>query len=921
MGVPQGVFIFIGMTSFISEVLDQLYSARVDLKRSIFVLPNKRAAVFLKKELSKKLTHPILSPEIFSIEEFIEQMSEISVITQAELLFEFFTVYQLHTPKEEQEPFEAFLNWAPTVLQDFNEIDRFLVDPEKVFGYLKAIKDLEHWSLSDEPTSLMTRYLKFWERLGTYYHALNESLVNRDLGYQGMAFRNAVDQIEPYLSGSADRFHIFMGFNALNKAESLIIQELLNNEVARIFWDTDKVFHQNKKHAAGLYTRSFKNHWPYYKNHSFDWVGDHYSKVKKIDVIGVPKQVGQAKYVGQLLGSLNMTQEDLSKTAIVLGEESLLLPLLTSIPEGISEVNITMGLPLQHIPIAHLFESLFRLHKKQGRSFYYKDVIKILSHSSVSLLMNTKVLLATIHANNKIYITPEWLLEKAPEASKPLSVLFDPWDQNAAKALTNCHELIQELKIAYQQGLNKNRLALEYLYRFYSLFNKLSDLQSRFGHFQNLEAVHQTYKELLRSETLDFKGEPLRGLQIMGMLESRVLDYETVIITSVNEGILPAGKSQNSTIPFELKLEYKLPTYKEKDAVYTYHFYRLLQRAKNIYLIYDTEIDALFGGEKSRFITQLEVEKIHEVSHRVASPSVVFDPKEPKQISKSNAVLSQLYDLGTYGFSPSALTQYIRNPIDFYHQYVLSIKDADAVEEYIAANTLGTILHDTLEQLFLPFKGTYLTEKGLKEASLQRHKVLEENFVQHYGQGNFDSGKNLIVYEVAKQYLLNFLKLEMAELQKGTQIRIIALERKSQTELSINGLKDPVFLRGTVDRIDEVNGELRIIDYKTGATAASDVQVLDWSALSLDYKKSKAFQLLFYAYIYWKSEGVCPKTAGIISFRNLRSGVLSFGTKPSPRGKVNDLITEDTLLQFEELVTDLILEILNKDQPFIEKEV
>ena len=161
----------------------------------------------------------------------------------------------------------------------------------------------------------------------------------------------------------------------------------------------------------------------------------------------------------------------------------------------------------------------------------------------------------------------------------------------------------------------------------------------------------------------------------------------------------------------------------------------------------------------------------------------------------------------------------------------------------------------------------------------------------------------------------------MAELQKGTQIRIIALERKSQTELSINGLKDPVFLRGTVDRIDEVNGELRIIDYKTGATAASDVQVLDWSALSLDYKKSKAFQLLFYAYIYWKSEGVCPKTAGIISFRNLRSGVLSFGTKPSPRGKVNDLITEDTLLQFEELVTDLILEILNKDQPFIEKEV
>ncbi|MEM1001500.1 MAG: PD-(D/E)XK nuclease family protein, partial [Bacteroidota bacterium] len=462
---------------------------------------------------------------------------------------------------------------------------------------------------------------------------------------------------------------------------------------------------------------------------------------------------------------------------------------------------------------------------------------------------------------------------------------------------------------------------LEYLFKFHTLFNKLNDLNKHYGYLKSLESLYVVYKELLNSETLDFKGEPLRGLQIMGMLESRALDFETVIITSVNEGILPGGKTPNSVIPFEIKLEYNLPTYKEKDAVYTYHFYRLLQRAKNVHLIYNTEIDTLKGGEKSRFINQLEVEAIHNIKHQVLSADVTFETPELKTISKNQAIVSKLMEVGQSGFSPSALTKYVRNPLEYYYQYVLGVKETETVEEYIAANTLGTILHESLETLYKPFIGKALTIEALTKSKGSISKIVDQGFIEHYGKGNYDSGKNLIAFEVAKRYLHNFIASEQQSLRQGHIIKIVALEYEDKVTIPIKGLDQTIQLKGTVDRIDLFNGQLRIIDYKTGRVNAVDVAIYDWEELITDYGKSKAFQLLCYAYIYWKSTGVSlPIEAGIISFKNLKSGVLKFGEKPSVRGKLDPLITEDTLLQFEELASQLILEILDVNQPFKEKE-
>ncbi|WP_115460653.1 PD-(D/E)XK nuclease family protein [Winogradskyella aurantiaca] len=910
------------MESFIDQVTKDIITKNYELDQCLFIVPSRRASVFLRRSLSKIISKPVISPEILSIEEFVSSISGLNSIAKVALIFQFYSVYKDLTPEDERQSLEQFMSWAPMIIQDFNEIDRFLVEPSAVFDYLKAIKDIDHWSVASEQSPLIKNHLKFWGRLKTYYHHLNERLDSQGLAYQGMAYRSAVDQLELYISNNSEKRHIFLGFNALNKAESLIIQELLQDNLADIYWDTDITFHNNTDHSAGRFTRIFKNDWPYYRHHDFNWLENNYKTNKHIQVIGIPKQVGQAKYVGQLLNSIYKENPDLSNTAVILGDESLLMPIISSIPKEIPNINITMGLPLKQVPLASLFELLFRIHKKQSRGFYYKDVISLLLHETIKSLTDTQHLIETIQKQNKVYTSLNWLLDAHDGDPEIIRLLFHNWNQSAEDALHSCKALIFILKEHYQSNTEVHQINLEYLFRFNSLFNSIQELNQGQRHMTSLESLYLIYKELLSSESLDFQGEPLQGLQIMGMLESRVLDFETIIITSVNEGILPAGKTQNSMIPYDLKLQYGLPTYKEKDAVYTHHFYRLLQRAKKVYLIYNTEVDALKGGEKSRFISQLEAENIHKIHHKVLSPEVRVEAEILKAIPKTNEVIDKIYHVGSSGFSPSALTKYIRNPIDYYYQYVLSLKELDTVEEHLAANTLGTIIHEILEVLYTPFKGLFLSSDILKEAARNANALVKRFFIKHYGEGNFNTGKNLISFEVAKRYIQNFLELEQQELLSGRRIKILELEHKAAVPLQIKGLRQEVCIKGTVDRIDEVDGELRIIDYKSGRVNASELRLYDWSELITDYARSKAFQLLCYAYIYWKSTGKLPTFAGIISFKNLGGGVLHFGTKLSKNSRtVEQVITPETMATFEELVSELILEILDLNNLFQEKEL
>lgn len=918
------------MIPFIKTVLLDLKSKKLNLEDLYFILPSKRAGVFLKHHLSTLLDQPIFSPQIQSIEEFVEELSGLQTLPNTDLMFRFYETYRHLTKAEDQEPFESFTKWAQILLQDFNEIDRYLIPQEHIFDYLNAIKELNHWSLETNQTDLIKNHLKFWKHLKNYYSTFTEHLLQSKQGYQGLIYREAVENLEPYIENCNNKTHVFLGFNALNTAESQIIQGLLKSDLAHIFWDIDKAFIDDPIHDAGWFTRQHRKKWNYFKTQPFNWVTSYYKEFKNIKTIGIPKLVGQAKYIGKILEEITQEGTNLSNIAVVLGEEQLLLPVLNSIPKSITKLNVTMGLPLIYVPLASLFEQLFVLHKNNPKQYYYKDVIGLLSHPSIYPLFETQSnnvsseIVAHIQKNNIVYITLIELKQLSNSHNELIELLFQSWKNKPEIALKHGSDLIFKMKSNFDSDKNKHSLELEYLYRFNTLFNQLSELNTSYKYLDSIAALQTIYKELLSSETLDFKGEPLEGLQIMGMLESRVLDFETVIISSVNEGVLPSGKTNNSFIPFDVKIENSLPTFKEKDAVYTYHFYRLLQRAKNVYILYNTEIDALKGGEKSRFLTQLEIEGIHNIQNTIVSPDVPLIEHKLAQITKTPSVIKQLKKLSSKGYSPSSLTNYIRNPMDFYYEKILGITEFEDVEENIAANTLGSVIHNSLEDFYKPLEGSLLTLEHLKGFKSQIKNMVTKHFEALYNKGGFSKGKNLIIFEIAQRYISNFINLEIESLKNGNEIKILSIEADEGIDIKIEGLDFPIKLKGKVDRIDSFNGTTRVIDYKSGKVEQGKVEIVDWEDLTTDYNKySKSFQILCYAYMMRQQNRIeLPIEAGIISFKNLNEGFLKFGKKASSHARTKDqLITDETLDNFEIELKKLISEICNPNIDFIEKEL
>ncbi|NQX85383.1 MAG: PD-(D/E)XK nuclease family protein [Flavobacteriaceae bacterium] len=919
------------MTSFIHEVLLDLKEKHFDISDLTFILPSKRAGTFLQKEISKIYKQTLFAPTIYSIEHFVEELSNLNILSNIELLFEFYTTYKSITPKATQDSFDAFSKWAQVLLQDFNEIDRYLIPQKKIFNYLSAIQELnhQHWSLDECQTEMTKNHLEFWKKLFKYYTEFTTRLLTKRKGYQGLIYREAVEHVTTYIERHLEVHHVFIGFNALNTSETRIIQEFLQNGNASIYWDIDRVFMEHHMHDASLFIKQHKTSWSYFENKSFNWISDNYRNKKNIEVLGIPKNIGQAKYIGALLKTLNDGRSP-KDIAVILGNENLLFPILNSIPDTIDTFNITMGFPLRLIPMSSLFDQLFAIHKAGKSDYYYVDIIALLSHPSLSVLFlhrdinYAEVLIQHIQSNNIVQITLDELLTVTPEVAITINLLFDPWKNDPTKALKQCMQIIYKIKETLSDPI-KHRLTLEYLYKFHNVFNTLNTLSLSYTHLDSITSLYSLYKEILSAETLDFQGEPLEGLQIMGMLESRVLDFDTVIISGVNEGILPSGKSNNSFIPYDVKLENGLPTYKEKDAVYTYHFYRLIQRAKKVYILYNTEPDVIDGGEKSRFITQLEIEGIHNINHHIVTPKTPKLNSDLRVITKTPTVLNQIKKIALKGFSPSSLSSYIRNPLEFYYQRVLELKDYDKVEETIAANTLGTVIHNTLEDFYIPLINNVLSESSIKEMQTKIETTVSKHFKKAYKAGNTTKGKNLIIYEIAKRYISNFLETELQAIKQGYHIKIIALERKYEVEVRIPQLEGvPITLKGTVDRIDECNGVLRIIDYKTGKVEQNKVEILDWNDITRDYDKySKSFQLLMYAYmIHCEHPLEKPIEAGIISFKNLKSGVLKFAKKDHVKGKIKThQITAELMLEFETQLHNLILEICNPSIPFIEKEI
>ncbi|MBC8766757.1 PD-(D/E)XK nuclease family protein [Arenibacter sp. BSSL-BM3] len=916
------------MKSFLQQVVDDLLKTYDSFDNIILILPSKRAGTILRTTLANTANKTIFSPKIYSIEGFVEHISKLEAASNMEQLF---TLYKAYSAMEygEKDNFSTFSKWGQTLLQDFNEIDRYLIDAKDIFSYLANIQEINHWSLRKEKSEIITNYIKFWNNLEPLYKAFNDLLKAKKLGHQGLIYRTACEQLKDYLANNENKTHIFLGFNALNTAESHIIQEILTKTKGDIFWDSDTYFVEDAIHDASYFIRQHQNTWPYLKGKALKGIESNYTAQKNIKIIGVPKNVSQTKYVGGLL--LKLKEEDnniLKNTAIVLGDETLLNPLLNAIPSELDTVNITMGYPLKSTPLASLFSQYLSLHlKKDSQGWYFQQLLDFLSHPYIQILCTEKeqniagIISEAIRLKNWAFISSDNLRSAIEGNDHLLSLLFFQEKVSGTNFIHKCHQIIQILREKFV--LSKESLGLEYLYRFYTLFNQLQDMVEQYSFANDLQSLESLYLEIVRHETLDFQGEPLEGLQIMGMLESRVLDFETVILTSVNEGILPSGKSNNSFIPFDLKKYYKLPTYKEKDAVYTYHFYRLLQRAKNIYLVYNTEADVLEGGERSRFLTQLltDENKLVDITEIIAAPEINPTVKVLQTITKDADLMDLIKEHASKGFSPTSLSNYIRNPIDFYKRNLLGIDDVMEVEETVANNTFGTIVHDTLEDLYKPYLNTYLEVSMLQEMKKKIKTTVIGHFAKSFAEGDISRGKNLIAFNVVVRYIENFLKMELAEV-KQHRIKILGVEEKLRMNIAVPGLDFPVVLKGKLDRIDEKDGLIRIIDYKTGNVTSPQVEIVEWEDAIQDYNYSKAFQLLCYAIMYNNDQAIGKIEAGIISFKNLSSGLLKFAVKEKKGSRNKDnSITQETIAHFMESIRILISEIGNPLVPFTEKEV
>lgn len=905
--------------SFLSEVVRKVFDQHDDFGTLVFVLPSKRAGVYLKKYISDIVSKPSFAPKIKSIEELISEVSELQEAGNLDLLLELFEVYAPLMSSEETS-FESFITWGHTLLSDFNELDRYLIDYKSLFNYLTESQRLKSWGADKRATPLISNTLKFWERLGDIYEKFRLVLNQRGIGYQGLLYRKALEKAGEYLSRNKTLTFYFIGFNALNRAEEEIIQRFLEHGNTKIYWDIDKYFLNDPIHEAGFFIRNYLKTWPYLEGKWAVEPSNTFLGKKSIHITGVPKAITQAKYAGSILEKIqSQTKESI---ALVLADESLLNPILNSLPSSTGQINVTMGLPLEKTPLCDFFSTLFDLHIDAHNSrWYHKGVSKMLSNPyTIELLKTPKGDLTAyikdlIRDNNLFFLERDFSSNLKIPLPNSLHLLFPKKEVDSSFFVANCLKIIELLKSHYQQS--KHNYQLHLLFGFYQLFNQLSEYVGDRPYLASLKALKLVFDQLVTTAQIDFKGEPLGGLQIMGMLESRNLDFETVIITSVNEGVLPAGKTQNSFIPYDIKREFGLPTYKEKNAIYAYHFYRLLQRAKDVHIIYNTEPDVLYGNEKSRFISQLLADsKLRDyLSHKVTGPKVTIAKEHAPEIEKTPLLISRLEEMVAHGLSPTALSLYIRNPYDFYKKSVLRLNDVENVDENIAYNTFGTIVHNTLEKLYQPLIGKTLTSENLNPLKSQISSIIKRCFGSFYDPEDIKSGQNLIAFHVIQKYVEVFINYDIERSKKHTLI-IEALEKPLKASISSPDLSIPVFIKGTLDRLERVDDTLQILDYKTGMVLPSETEIVDLEEAITMEKKSKAFQLLCYALMVYKDDPNINMLAGIVPIKDLSSGILRFAVKSGVRSAKNHSITAEELSNFEELLGVLISEILHPKHPF-----
>ncbi len=897
------------METFLKEVSKKIIKSNYLLEDTILILPNKRAGLYISDVISKQLKKPSILPEILSIEDFIIKLSGKLKISKQRLVFEFYNIYKLNTPFDELDSFENFISWAPFLLKDFDDIDLNLINSDEIFNSLVSFEELGNW---DKENHLNKKFSEnFWKRLPKYYNVLNRKYKEIGFGSIGFLYREVINDLSIYLE-STEMIHFFIGFNYLNEAENIIFQEFLESKKCEIYWDIDSYFYEDKNHSSSYFIKSYLKNWKYYRENGYDFFSNNYSNQKKINIVGLPQDIAQVKFIGKKISE--NYKKKISDTVIVLGNQNLLVPLLSGLNINDNEINVSMGIPFSKTPLVIFFQTFinFQSSFKNG-TYYFSNTIDLLKSNLIKQIFKKnsnyyEKLIDDIKKNNNEFVNFKKLLLESTEKEYFIScLLFMPFEKSNL-FIQRCLKIINLVSSL----INSN---FSHLYELESIFDRLKNLFKINNKLESIIAFKYFFEDLLSDSKIHIKGSGFNGIQIMGLLETRVLDFENVIITNLNEGILPVGKNEFSFIPYELKKYYKIPTFYENDLIYTYHFYRLLHRAKNIILTFNSNNIGIKGGEKSRFLYQLEHDGLE--SHRLIkdekSPKVNFHNEFKKEIKKSKEILNSLKQISKKGFSVSSISQYLYDPINFYYERILKIKASDKFEQSINAIDKGNIVHNTLEDLYRPYLKKQLKIENIKSMMLKVESTLLKKITDI---SNNNNGQNILVIKTLQKLVKDHLKNELILINSGHKIKIIEIEKSFDYDLKISESLPQVRLVGKIDRIDIFDGELRIIDYKTGLVKSQNMVLKNFDQLRENFHMAPMFQLLLYSLV---SKGLFQQ--GL----NVKAGIISLRDQKDPFKELKFIMENQEknfsksyiLKGFEEFLKKVLTELFDLNRPFI----
>lgn len=869
------------MKPFLYQVASLFYEKwGAEVSRLAFVFPNRRTGLFFQKYLSEVADIPLFSPTILTINDLFIQLSGKQSADRISMLFTLYDIYIRQSGSTET--FDEFLYWGEMLLNDFDDIDKYMANARMLFSNVTDLREIENDFdfLSDEQiaairsfwssfyprgdTPNQQQFLAVWQVLYDLYEEFRATLAAEGKGYEGMIFREVVESMERGESPDLPYEQIvFVGLNALSVSEERFLAQLQKREIADFYWDyvSDKVTDPDNK-ASYFVSRNLKSFPSSMKLPPEE-------KVKtEIEVIGIPSGIGQAKHVYTLLSDwckeAEMSSEEALRTAVILPDEHLLIPVLNAIPEQIRRINVTMGYPLAGTPVASLIEYILALQKNvryidRNPLFYFRDVLPVLNHRYI-LSTSPEIissLVKEITENNKIYIS-HTELGKTPL----LEILFTPvtgveaFSDYLIKVLEELNKVMSALSDEEEEDAPQrtNDLEQEFIFHYFTTVNRMKEVMKDARIEMKIDTFFRLLKRVTDTITIPFHGEPLSGLQIMGVLETRALDFDRLIILSMNEGIFPQRKAANSFIPYNLRRGFGLPTYEHQDSVWAYHFYRLIERASHVSLLYDTRSNGLQTGEVSRFVHQLHYHYEVPMRDKLVVYNVSSSKTPPLAVPKREDIMRRLDAYrkgGSKAISASAINTYLDCPLKFYFSVVEGIREEEEVSETIESDVFGSILHKVMEELYKPFQGKMVTVDLLK--AIRKDTALLTGAIARAFASEFFktevvrslTGQNYLIGEMIRKYVEKILERD----GKLTPFVYIESERKINGLISLSDHSE-IRLKGFIDRVDEVLDAIRIIDYKSGSgtTTFSSIESL-FNKEEKDRAKA-VMQVFMYCWMY-----------------------------------------------------------------------